>query len=144
MIKEDGCVDSGYIIQPVRHGPWSGRILGSDDIVAFISEVSIDHVKCAVMIPKGRRHYTVNHAGVFYVKSIFRRHGIADLFPVSQILAVKDRKTGAQFKAGAGQIKIITDTADGRIRIKPGNDRVNQLVRHRRDSFHFVIILILT
>ena len=58
------------------------------------------------------------------MKAVVTCHRIGDLFPMCKIPAVEDRNSRIQFKAGIYQIKILSHTADGRIRIKTRDNRI--------------------
>ena len=74
------------------------------------------------MITQGRR---INTAGMVLSAELRLRttvEHITDLLPVDKIAAVEDRHTRKINKAGCDQVKVLTHAADGRIRIKAGQD----------------------
>ena len=50
VINKERCVNSRDIIQPMRFGPWTGRIFCRNNIVSFITEICINNIKNFIII----------------------------------------------------------------------------------------------
>ena len=142
IVKENRCIDSRYVGQPMWFRPRTCRIFCGNDIISFVTEIRIDNIEQSVMIPKCRRHHAAYQGVLLHMKSIFHRHRISDLLPMSQIFTVEDRDSRTHLKTGTCQIKIISYSADCRIRIISRNDRIFQFLFHCKSllfcSFFFL------
>jgi hypothetical protein len=49
---------------------------------------------------------------------------VADRAPVNPIAAVVDRQAGEELERRVDQVKIVTDAADGRVGVEPGQDGI--------------------
>ena len=126
IVKEEGSVNAGNVIQPVNLRPGACRILCGHHEVAAVRKVCAHDIEGAVVIAKCRGHHTADAAVCFHMKCVLRSDRVPDLRPVNEITAVENRYARVKLKTGAGNIVIVTDTADAGIRIKTGNDRVFQ------------------
>jgi len=94
-----------------------------------VRPVGSDHVEAAVVVADGRGVDAVRGVGTLQRELRRAAETVADLTPVDEVTAVKNRNAGEVFEA-AGHKKVITaDSADAGVRIEAGYYRV--VPRHR-------------
>ena len=114
----------------MRCRPGTCRIFCRDNEIAPVTEVAVNNVESTVIIADRRSHYAAVTAVLVHVKAVLRCQHIAQLLPVSQISAVKERNSRTQFKTRAHKIVVFSRPADRRIRIKARNNRIFDRMIH--------------
>ena len=136
VVKKERGVNPRHIVEEVRGRPGTGRILRRDDEVAAVAEIAVYDVEGPLVIADRGGHNAAVSRILVHIETVLRREHIGDLLPVSQIFAVKERKAGAQLEAGADQIIVVARSADGRVRIETGDDRILNFL------FHTIFLLV--
>ena len=109
-------------------GPGAARILGRDQDVLTGGHVAYDHVEQSFMIPDGGCEQTAGQTLRVQPQLLRIVQGVSDAFPMGQVPAVEQWDAGKEGKRRIRNVIIIPYPADGRIRIKAGNDGVFDLV----------------
>jgi len=123
VIKEDGRVDAAEI-QTYRVRPRADRVFGSDNEIAHIINHRTDDVEQAVMVRNSRSKQTAAGSTRGIVQLFGTMDDVADLLPVDQVSTVKDGNTGEIFECRSNQVVVIADSADTRVRMKAGQNRI--------------------
>ena len=123
VIEEQGRIAVRFA-QPDGFGPLPGWILSMHVKRSPVRVISGNHIETAVVNPEGGRKNAAGTPGFFQRELALSGQAMADLPPVHQVPAVKNRHPRKILKATGGKVEVIPDTADARVGIKARNNRI--------------------
>ncbi len=126
FIEIDGRVNSPHLGYLHRVAPRSGGILGRSHEVAVVVDIGAGDVEGTLVVADGRCEQTARQAFPHEVHLFGPIDDIADLLPVFEVLAVKNRDAGEIGKGGIDQVVVISGARDAGIRVKASQDGVDQ------------------
>ena len=131
LVPEEGRVDALRAADHMQITPGPRRILGRDVEVAHAADVGGDHVEQPVMPADGGGIHAAGHGLPVQRELLRAAQAMAQLLPVNEVAAVKERNAGEVAEGRGDHIKVVPHAANGRIGVEPRQKRVMQ---HRYPS----------
>ena len=132
IIKKQGRVNS-LLAHPNRVRPFSSDIVCPHIKIPFAAHIGCHHIETAFMVTNGRSPNSLGWLAASQRQLGFPVQHTADLFPMDQVIAVKQGNAGKKLKGAGHKIIIVSHPADAGIGIKPGNNRI--IIFHFLSSF---------